>query len=39
MSKWWIGKDYEGSGSGRILKYYAGIRLEELKKTTKNLVG
>jgi hypothetical protein len=26
-----------GSGSGAILRYYVGICLEELRKTTKNL--
>jgi hypothetical protein len=34
MMNW---KDLKGSGRGKILRYYPGIRLEELKKTTKNL--
>jgi hypothetical protein len=33
----WIGKDLVGSGHDLILRYYPGIRLEGLKKTTKNL--
>jgi hypothetical protein len=34
----WIGKYFEVSGRGLILRY-PGIRLEELTKTTKNLSG
>jgi hypothetical protein len=34
---WWIGKDLVGSGCGLILKYYPGIREEELRKTTEAL--
>jgi hypothetical protein len=34
--EWWIGKDLEGSGSGLIVRYYVGIFLEGLSKTTKN---
>jgi hypothetical protein len=32
------GKDLEGRGRGLILRNYPGIRLEELRKTTKNYV-
>jgi hypothetical protein len=33
--KWWlIGKDVEESGRGQILRYYPGIFLEGLRKTT-----
>jgi hypothetical protein len=32
-----IGKDLKGSGSGLILRYYPGISMEGLRKTTKNL--
>jgi hypothetical protein len=38
VSKWLIEKDAEGNGRGLILKYYAGIYLEERKKTTKTSV-
>jgi hypothetical protein len=31
-------EDAEGSGRGLILRYYPGICLEELKKTTKTSV-
>jgi hypothetical protein len=34
-----MGKNFVGSGCGLIVKYYAGIRLEGLRKTTKNLVS
>jgi hypothetical protein len=37
VSEWRIGKDLKGRGSGLILRYYPGIRLEGLRKTTKNL--
>jgi hypothetical protein len=37
ISEWRIGKDLEGSGRGLILKYYSGIRVEGLRKTTKDL--
>jgi hypothetical protein len=37
ISKWWNGKDLEGSGNGLSLRYYPEIRLEELKKITKGL--
>jgi hypothetical protein len=37
VHEWWIGKDLEGSFRGIILRYYPGIGLEELRKTTKNL--
>jgi hypothetical protein len=30
--------DLEGSGGGLILRYFPGIRLERLRKTTKNSV-
>jgi hypothetical protein len=36
ISEWWIGKYLEGSGRGLILRYYPGIRLEGLRKTTKS---
>jgi hypothetical protein len=36
-SKWWNGKYLEGSGRSLILKCYPVIRLEGLRKTTKNL--
>jgi hypothetical protein len=32
-----IGKDLEGSGRGLVLRYYPGIRLARLRKTTINL--
>jgi hypothetical protein len=32
---WWIGKDLVGSGRGLILRYYPGISLDGLSKTTK----
>jgi hypothetical protein len=36
--EWWsLGKDLVESGRGQILRYYPGIRLEGLQKTTKNL--
>jgi hypothetical protein len=35
ISKWWIGKDIEGSGRCLILKYYPGIYLEVLEKNHK----
>jgi hypothetical protein len=31
---WWIGKYLVGSGRGIILRYYPGIRLDGLRKTT-----
>jgi hypothetical protein len=31
------GRDWEGSGGGSILRDYAGICLEALRKTMKNL--
>jgi hypothetical protein len=34
---WWIGKDLVGSDRSLILRYYPGIRLEGLRKTTKIL--
>jgi hypothetical protein len=35
ISEWlWIGKDFAGSGRGLILRYYPGIRLVGLRKTT-----
>jgi hypothetical protein len=34
MMKW---KDLEGRGRGLISRYYPGIFLKELRKTTKNL--
>jgi hypothetical protein len=34
---WWIGKDLVGSGRVLILRYYPGIRMEWLMKTTKIL--
>jgi hypothetical protein len=37
LSEWWVGKDLEGSGRGLILRYYHGIRLEQLRKTMKQL--
>jgi hypothetical protein len=37
ICEWWIGKDFEGSGRGLILRYHLRIFLEELKKSTKNL--
>jgi hypothetical protein len=37
ISEWWIEKDLEGSGRSLILRNYPGIRLEELRKTAKNL--
>jgi hypothetical protein len=36
INEWRIGKDLEESGSGLILRYCLGIRVERLKKTTKN---
>jgi hypothetical protein len=36
--KWWIWKDLVGSGRGLILRYYPGIHLEGLRKTTKNSI-
>jgi hypothetical protein len=37
ISEWWyIGKDLVGSSCGLILRYYPGIRLEGLRKNTKN---
>jgi hypothetical protein len=36
-SECWIGKDLEGNCRGLILRYYPGIRLEELRKSTKTL--
>jgi hypothetical protein len=35
--EWRIGKNVEGSGRGPVLRYYPGICLEGLRKTTKNL--
>jgi hypothetical protein len=35
---WWIRNDLIGSGYGLILRYYYGIFLEGLKKTTKTWV-
>jgi hypothetical protein len=35
---WWIRQDLVGSGRGLILRYYPGIRLEGLRKTTKKWV-
>jgi hypothetical protein len=32
---WWIEEDLVGSGRCLILRYYPGIRLEVLRKTTK----
>jgi hypothetical protein len=32
-----FGKDLVGSGLGLLLRYYPGIRLEGLRKTTKTL--
>jgi hypothetical protein len=32
-----MGKDVEGSGHGLILRYYPGLCLEGLRKTTRNL--
>jgi hypothetical protein len=38
ISEWlWVGKALVGSGHGLILRYYPGIRLEGLRKTTRNL--
>jgi hypothetical protein len=37
IDEWRIRKEVEGSSCGLILKYYSGICLEELKKTTKDL--
>jgi hypothetical protein len=38
VTEWrWIGKDLAGSSRGLILRYYPGIHLEGLRKTTKNL--
>jgi hypothetical protein len=38
ISEWWlIEKELIGSGRGLILSYYPGIRLEGLRKITKNL--
>jgi hypothetical protein len=34
---WWIGKDLVESGHGLILRYCPGMRLEGLRKTTKNV--
>jgi hypothetical protein len=36
ICEWWVGKDVEGNCSGLILKFYLGIRLERLRKTTKD---
>jgi hypothetical protein len=36
MSEVWIGKEFEGSGSGLIVRYYAGVCLEGLRKITEN---
>jgi hypothetical protein len=38
IREWWIWKDLEGRGRGLILRYYPGIHLEGLRKTTKTLV-
>jgi hypothetical protein len=37
IGEWWIGKDVEGSGRGLVFRYYPGIFLERLMKTTENL--
>jgi hypothetical protein len=34
-----MGKDFVGNGRGLILRYYADIRLEGLRKITRNLVS
>jgi hypothetical protein len=36
-SEWWIRKNFVGSGRGLILRYYPGIRLEGLRKTTNSV--
>jgi hypothetical protein len=38
IREWWIWKDLEGRGRSLILRYYPGIHLEGLRKTTKTLV-
>jgi hypothetical protein len=35
--RWWIGNDFVGSSRGLNLRYFPGIRLEGLRKSTKNL--
>jgi hypothetical protein len=37
INEWWIRKDLEESGRRIILRYYLGIRLEGLRKSTKNV--
>jgi hypothetical protein len=34
---WWTGKDLVGRGRDLILRYYPGIRMDGLRKTTKHL--
>jgi hypothetical protein len=37
IGEWWIEKNVEESGHGLILRYFSGICLEVLRKTTENL--
>jgi hypothetical protein len=37
INEWWIRKDLEESGRRIILRYYLGIRMEGLRKSTKNV--
>jgi hypothetical protein len=37
INELWIGKDFEESGRGLILRYYLGIRLEKVTETMKKL--